>query len=96
MPTADEAVGAWFSNPGAPAAAAPDVDLPPERAGVGKYLPAAAMRAARAPDLAPAAPGGAADPDDVRDSGGGGGAGAAPPPAKRVKAGACYGNFDAW
>ena len=61
--TADETVGTWFSNPAAQAAAAAlDQDLPAERAGVGKYLPAAAMRAARAPAPAAAPAVGAADP----------------------------------
>ena len=62
--TADETVGTWFSNPAAQAAsAALDQDLPAERAGVGKYLPAAAMRAARAPAPAAAPAAGAADGD---------------------------------
>jgi hypothetical protein len=103
--TESEAVGAWFSNPAAGAAAgvAPIAAPPAERAGVGRYLPAAALRGARPPAAAapaagrvdPAGDGGSADGGGAQDAHGDGAADARPA-AKRLKAGAGYGNFDAW
>jgi len=90
-PTESEAVGTWFSNP------------PAEHAGVGRYRPAAALRGARPPAAAapaagqadPAGEGGSIDIGGLQDPHGNGAA-SARPAAKRLKAGAGYGNFDAW
>ena len=104
-PTESEAVGTWFSNPAASAAAAtaPGAAPPAEHAGVGRYLPAAALRGAQPPASAapaagqadPAGEGGSIDIGGLQDPHGNGAA-SARPAAKRLKAGAGYGNFDVW